>query len=250
MIHYTFSGGWPLLAVVQALIGAAIAFAGFLLLMIGMDKHTPWLTRGPVIGLVGWGMWFAALPLEGKHDSAAANALAGLVAFVLIRHGRQIRGILDGEAWWPGARLVELKRSSEKPRLTVKWYRKLNPIWILFGNEDDGIYGDDGWRAGRDKTFGLAVKWWLRNPLHNLMFYVIGVGDRDRVVVGPWAPDFHRPDGGLLWCVTIVHVLGLPIPLPFVSYLGGHLKAYIGWRPSGAFGVKLNILRQQIEVHP
>lgn len=88
-----------------------------------------------------------------------------------------------------------------------------------------------------------AVAWWFRNPLHNLTWYVLGVADKERVVRGPWAPSFHRPGGGWLWCFTDVPVLGLTIPLPFVSYVSATRKAYAGWRPSGSFGFKFNRLK-------
>jgi hypothetical protein len=84
----------------QGLTGLGIVLGGFLILCMGSDKHTPWLTKAPVIGLVAWGAWFGGLALEGKHDSLAAIALAGLVAYVLLRYGRQVRGVLDRERWW------------------------------------------------------------------------------------------------------------------------------------------------------
>lgn len=85
---------------VQACIGLLIVVGGFLILQAGSDKGTPWPIKAPMIGLVAWGAWFGGLPLEGHHDSLAANALAGLVAYVLIRYGRQVRGILASETWW------------------------------------------------------------------------------------------------------------------------------------------------------
>lgn len=136
-------------------------------------------------------------------------------------------------------------------RAPAPWWRKINPWWLLVGNDDDGYFGDPDWRAGRAQTLGLALIWWLRNPAHNLTWYAIGVADRDRVNVGDWAPEIHRPGGGLLTCWTEVKVLGLLVYLPFVSYLGPHVKAYAGWRPSGAFGLKLNLSASgAIEVTP
>ena len=113
----------------------------------------------------------------------------------------------------------------------LRWFRVW---WALFGNEDDGYYGDDRWRAGREKTLWLAVLWWFRNPFHNLFFYVIGVADRHRTFYSSreWGSPgwtFHALRWGWLW-------------FPFVSYRG-RIKFYIGWRPYGAFGTKLNFAR-------
>lgn len=118
-------------------------------------------------------------------------------------------------------------------KLTTPWaMRWLRIVWALFGNEDDGIYGDEKWRAGRAKTWNLAVIWWFRNPFHNLFFYVIGVADRHRTFYSTreWGSPgwtFHALRCGWLW-------------LPFISYRG-RVKFYAGWRPYGAFGTKLNL---------
>lgn len=40
-------------------------------------------------------------------------------------------------------------------------------VWALFGNDEDGIYG-----MYPHTTWG-AVRWWLRNPFHNLCFHVL-----------------------------------------------------------------------------
>lgn len=40
-------------------------------------------------------------------------------------------------------------------------------LWALFGNDEDGPYGMF------PHTCWGAVRWWLRNPLHNLCFHVI-----------------------------------------------------------------------------
>lgn len=113
----------------------------------------------------------------------------------------------------------------------LRWFRLL---WAIFGNEDDGIHGDDKWRAGRDKTWRLAVLWWVRNPFHNLFFYVIGIADRPRDFYSTreWGSPgwtFHALRWGWLW-------------LPFVSYLGW-CNFYAGWRPYGAFGLKFNFAK-------
>lgn len=127
-----------------------------------------------------------------------------------------------------------------KPRreMPMPWLLRLfNFSWAIFGNDDDGLFGDERWRAGREKTLRLALTWWFRNPFHNLFFYVIGVADRDRVFyssrdwgVQGWT--FHAincTDTWLRW-----------VWLPFISYRSPRVSFYAGWRPYGAFGLKLN----------
>lgn len=125
--------------------------------------------------------------------------------------------------------------ATRQARRTVSPWLKFCPWWALFGNEDDGYFGSDSWRSGRAKTLGLAFKWWLRNPLHNLTWYVIGVADRDRMISGPFGDQHANPNGGWLWSITSVG----RIRLPYVSYTSSRVKFYAGWRPSGAFGFKL-----------
>lgn len=119
-------------------------------------------------------------------------------------------------------------------KISRNWLQRLNPIWAIFGNEDDGPYGDDKWRAGRAKTWKLAVIWWFRNPFHNLFFYVIGIADHPRTFYSTklWG---EQPG----WSFHYTPTPTLRIPLPFVSHKG-KVNFYAGWRPYGAFGFKLN----------
>lgn len=88
----------------QGVIGLLIIFGAFLLLALGSDETTPARVRYPIIGLMAWGFWFAYIAASGRHDSPPALAFALAVAVVVLRYGRQIRGILDGEEWWPKGR--------------------------------------------------------------------------------------------------------------------------------------------------
>lgn len=107
--------------------------------------------------------------------------------------------------------------------------------WAFFGNADDGYYGDEEWRAGRKPSFWLALQWWLRNPAHNFCFYVIGFADEDRIFVGDknWGVD---RGWSVHWLVTTVTGQRRPL-LTYCAEDG--TTSYIGWRPSGAFGVAL-----------
>jgi len=64
-------------------------------------------------------------------------------------------------------------------------------IWLLFGNDDDGIYGDLNWNPTQAKSTWIAIQWWFRNPLHNLVFYVMGAGHTERTRTGGGAQS-HR----------------------------------------------------------
>lgn len=90
-----------LLAMVQFVIGLLIVAGGVILLAVGCDHRTRFTHRALVVGLVLWGAWFAWIGWQGHHDSPPALAMGACVACVVLCNGRQIRGILDGEPWWP-----------------------------------------------------------------------------------------------------------------------------------------------------
>lgn len=91
----------PMMVVLQSLIGMMILLGSVLLLALGTDKKTKACIRLPIVGLLAWSAWYVYLAFNGHHDSPPGLAFAALVAWVLLRHGRQIRGIFDGETWWP-----------------------------------------------------------------------------------------------------------------------------------------------------
>jgi hypothetical protein len=79
--------------------------------------------------------------------------------------------------------------------------------------------------------------------LQNFRCYVLGVADRNYIVAGR-APvmtvqrdDLAPPEHGFQWCVIKLGSL----LLPFVSYAGRRIVWYLGWQPSGIFGVKFGI---------
>ncbi len=112
--------------------------------------------------------------------------------------------------------------------------QKLNPrFWIA--NADDPT-PPDWFRPGED---GRDWKWHLRNPFHNLTFYVIGIADREFTRVGPHPEAVFNPDGGWSWAYSRASLL----PLPYVSYIRNNFQFYLGWRERGNFGIKLRGLR-------
>lgn len=112
--------------------------------------------------------------------------------------------------------------------------QKLNPkFWI--GNEDDPTPPD--WYRPEDS--GRSWKWHLRNPFHNLTFYVLGIADREFTRVGPHPEAVFNPNGGWSWACSRASLL----PLPYVSYIRNDFQFYLGWRERGNFGIKLRGLR-------
>ena len=120
--------------------------------------------------------------------------------------------------------------TTKAPSTPLAWL-----IWCLFGNDRDGYIGDTGWNPQQLDTPWIRIKWWFRNPLHNLVFFVLGCEDVDSVRYGfPYAHGVFRPDGG--WNFAFSKTSRMIYP--FVSYIGP-VKFYIGWRESGNFGIKL-----------
>jgi hypothetical protein len=104
--------------------------------------------------------------------------------------------------------------------------RKLAPIW-WFLNQDDPKPPPDKWK---DKPQWMRyLLWYIRNPLHNFTFYVIGMADklynRQPNRVFNIAAPYHK------WNVI----------LPFISYKGKRFSWYIGWREKGNFGIKFSL---------
>ncbi|MEP6662053.1 MAG: hypothetical protein ABJC04_00190 [Verrucomicrobiota bacterium] len=109
--------------------------------------------------------------------------------------------------------------------------QKLNPVF-WFGNMDDPRPPEWYRPKNRMRTF----LWYCRNPFHNFFFYVIGVADKEIEVTG-WHPGrISNPEGGWNWSVCHYRCLRLPL----ISYKKGRFNFYLGWRPHGNFGIKLN----------
>lgn len=78
----------------------------------------------------------------------------------------------------------------------------MNIFSLLFGNKDDGLYGDLGFNPTGEKSLWMAIKWWLKNPAHNLTFYQIGVADQKITRTGKYPKDVFSPVGGLNYSLT------------------------------------------------
>lgn len=129
-------------------------------------------------------------------------------------------------------------------------------LWSLFGNDDDGIFGEEptaNFRADAPPTFCKAFLWNWRNPLHNFCFYVIGSADRcnDEWTLIRLTPSHselcvYRPRASTVFAGNrSSFYLGLHGLKPFLStrivwsdcY---ESRFYIGWRCRGNFGLRWN----------
>ena len=80
------------------------------------------------------------------------------------------------------------------------------------------------------------MAWYVRNPFHNLTFYVIGIADKPFWRVGPYPTKTSNPEGGWNWAICERKMLRLG----FVDYESKHFEFYAGWRTGGNFGLKMN----------
>jgi len=119
--------------------------------------------------------------------------------------------------------------------------KKLNPIW-WFGN--DGEEQLPEWHQPSWSKRRRFLYWYFfRNPLQNFRAYVVGVNDRNYQVVGRTPVmtvqrnDLRPVETGWQWSVIKLSVFRLP----FVSYSGKRVVWYVGWQPSGFFGLKFNL---------
>jgi len=138
-------------------------------------------------------------------------------------------------------------------RSQIKWYDAGHWItWGLFGNDDDGIFGEcTSYRCEQPNDGKKALAWGVRNPLHNFTFYVIGTANqRNSGVTLLQVTPCHVASGCYTPQATTVFpsqsscfYLALHGWKPFLSWrLVYHpcyqFDFYLGWRCRGNFGLK------------
>ncbi len=114
------------------------------------------------------------------------------------------------------------------------WWWKINPVW-WFQNAQDPE--PPSWFNARQRHWLRVLMWYLRNPLHNFHWYVIGIADRSfwrwgRQPEHNWAVSPSRWN----WFITFAYGW---LPLPFVSWRGTRIEWLFGWKDSGNFGAAL-----------
>ena len=141
---------------------------------------------------------------------------------------------------------IEISGSKPKQQDPPKWWPLSNNIigkllWNIFGNSDDPE--PPSWFKPDDKH--RILRWYIRNPFHNLAFYIIGFEDKDRICYGI-NPGKVLIDG---FCVYLSKIKRLPIIVPFLSYQrtmkNKIFQLYIGWRRGGAFGIKCRVISKK-----
>jgi hypothetical protein len=116
-------------------------------------------------------------------------------------------------------------------RTDLSTWSKFNPVW-WFGNVDDPE--PPAWfRPGES---GRVFRWHLRNPFHNLTFYVLGIADKPHSRSGRYPRRVGNPEGGWNFAVARRRI----VFLPYLAYNRGRFDFYLGWRPGGNLGGKIN----------
>ncbi len=129
--------------------------------------------------------------------------------------------------------------------------------WALFGNADAGIFAEYHPQHSDDITWRQFAWWTLRNPMHNLTFYVIGDADDPErkdltlanLTVGKDFKLFTSEPGRQYTENSGLHLalhnckpfLGLKINWPLIQK---RTELYLGWRPQGNFGLTFRPLRK------
>lgn len=92
------------LAIIQFLCGSAIVFGVLPILIYSMDKNTPERIRLAFLSMIGFGTWFAIEPLVYWAPTSSTPGLFFSLAlcYALLRYGRQVRGVIEGDPWLVG----------------------------------------------------------------------------------------------------------------------------------------------------
>lgn len=116
-------------------------------------------------------------------------------------------------------------------------YNRLNPLhWLLalFSNsrksdylKEGTLHVEDGYKATQ------RILYWLRNPAHDFMHYIIGfVDDPEYQTIYGEPTEALKP--GWIFAIRKWRWLFMP----YVAYQGC-IQFYLGWRPYGGLGFKL-----------
>lgn len=128
----------------------------------------------------------------------------------------------------------------------ARWWQL--PFWALFGNDEGGIFGErDPYHTILGNTVSYSfvgfLKWWFRNPLHNLFFHVLrwDCGNNALILYARDAAGsrwwFRAPQR--TWHADEGKQLYIRLLAPFISYRGARWEIYAGWRIGGALGFAL-----------
>jgi hypothetical protein len=110
----------------------------------------------------------------------------------------------------------------------VRWYNRINVIW-WFGNREEPTPPD--WYCPSNAL--RTPMWYLRNPMKNFTWYVIGIADKKTVRSGKYPELITKPKGGWNFAMSSYKW----IHLPYISYSYKSFVTYFGWRERGDFGM-------------
>lgn len=140
--------------------------------------------------------------------------------------------------------VVEREAEPLPPHTWVWWLQTGNDGWTAPAENNGAPYMPNSHWLVRN------IFWFFRNPLGNFVGHGIGLAGRHRTIRGPkpvmlttWR-DARPPRTGWKWCITNGWA-------PFVSYWGGRVEFYAGWRPdAGGLGVKFAIRKDAYSDQP
>ena len=142
---------------------------------------------------------------------------------------------------------ADAQTASVSGRVAQPTWKKLNPVW-WFLNDDEPDPPD--WQLPGKPYLIRQLSWYARNPLQKFGRYVIGVSDRNYIVVGTapvYATNWSDVEpGGTGWKTSTIHLGWLR--LTYVSYESEHVLWYAGWQWSGFFGFKFNIKNSAVQL--
>lgn len=109
-------------------------------------------------------------------------------------------------------------------------------VWTFFGNDLDGYIGDNRWNPEQKDTAWIRIKWWLRNPMHNLTWHVIGFAQHPSTRYDEHDED--QPGWNRAWSVR--NDDPTQKKYRYWLYKGTTWTFYAGYRGRGNFGFKFN----------
>lgn len=146
-------------------------------------------------------------------------------------------------------------------RCQIQWYDVGHWCsWMLFGNDDDGIFGEEitaHYHPEWPISFKKACGWTFRNPFHNFCWYVIGSAYRENseftfLKMSKYhfsCLQYHSKATVNFPSKNSCLFLALHGGKPFLSCRWaysktGKLEFYLGWRCRGNFGLAFRLHSQ------
>lgn len=177
-------------------------------------------------------------------------ALSGLLFQGCASYNRHTSDFVSSEVNWKSKIQKKMAESSmydviPRHRSQLKGYDSRWLTWGAFGNDDSGIFGEfEDKPYFETPSFGNACRWYIRNPAHNLSFYVLGSAWREKhsnfavfdLDSAGESNVLEKNNGKVFgkgrWCFYF----GFNDYKPFISSRLGFFEWYAGWRERGNLG--------------